>query len=438
MRQLSFVAILIGMFGLAAGCGGDGTDGCTPDCAGVCGGADGCSGTCPDNCVAPETCGGGGTTDVCGQGGCTSDCTGVCGGADGCGDTCPDNCIAPEACGGAGTANVCGEGGCTPACVGACGGSDGCGGTCPDNCCTSPPCYTWEIIATPTAEDISAIWIDENDEVWMATNAAILRFVADSWAPLIPVSDVHRIGGIYRPPGGDLFVGVVAFAPAVGTLMRLADTTLEHYYTIPNCPDEPPMVHGADAEHVYFGCGYYSGFARANTITDEITVDEHFPLDDAYALSPEQVIVVTNSTPRGILLYEGGALANGTTELRLLYDPSAAGGWLMSVWAAEINAIFAASRTAVHWTTDGTEYLAADIGGGSLAGGSLVKIWGASATSVFAVGTNGLAVFYNGVEWTRLELPSGSLDLAGIAADSQGDVWIVGAAGTLLKGTHLF
>lgn len=66
----------------------------------------GCGSECADECVAPETCGGGGETDVCG---CTPDCAGKCGGSDGCYGTCPDNCVAPETCGGGGAENVCGE-----------------------------------------------------------------------------------------------------------------------------------------------------------------------------------------------------------------------------------------------------------------------------------------------------------------------------------------
>ena len=74
---------------------------CTPSCAGKCGGVDSCGGTCPDNCVAPQTCGGGGTTNVCG---CTPGCAGKCGGAsDGCTGTCPDPCNSHGSC----SAGVC-------------------------------------------------------------------------------------------------------------------------------------------------------------------------------------------------------------------------------------------------------------------------------------------------------------------------------------------
>ncbi|MBI5529856.1 MAG: SUMF1/EgtB/PvdO family nonheme iron enzyme, partial [Deltaproteobacteria bacterium] len=79
---------------------------CVADCSGKCGGDDGCGGTCLDNCDLPQTCGGGGTENVCG---CTPDCAGKCGGDDGCGGKCPDNCVAPDTCGGGGTQNVCGN-----------------------------------------------------------------------------------------------------------------------------------------------------------------------------------------------------------------------------------------------------------------------------------------------------------------------------------------
>jgi len=67
-------------------------------------------------CTAPDTCGGGGTPNQCGNDGCietTCEAAGAeCGPiADGCGDTidCGD-CILPETCGGNGTPNVCGGG----------------------------------------------------------------------------------------------------------------------------------------------------------------------------------------------------------------------------------------------------------------------------------------------------------------------------------------
>lgn len=43
---------------------------CAPSCVGRCGGSDGCVGSCPNNCVSPQTCGGGGTPNVCGSPAC--------------------------------------------------------------------------------------------------------------------------------------------------------------------------------------------------------------------------------------------------------------------------------------------------------------------------------------------------------------------------------
>ncbi len=78
---------------------------------------DGCGGTLDcGTCTAPETCGGGGTPNVCGSA-CSprtcADAGASCGSIDdGCGETrdC-GTCAAPETCGGGGTPNVCGTGG---------------------------------------------------------------------------------------------------------------------------------------------------------------------------------------------------------------------------------------------------------------------------------------------------------------------------------------
>ncbi|MEI7452145.1 MAG: fibrobacter succinogenes major paralogous domain-containing protein [Candidatus Falkowbacteria bacterium] len=61
---------------------------CVPNCSGKCGGTDGCSGTCTNNCSGHETCGGGGTQNVCG---CTAVQTQPSAGTD-CRASLNDNC----------------------------------------------------------------------------------------------------------------------------------------------------------------------------------------------------------------------------------------------------------------------------------------------------------------------------------------------------------
>ncbi|MFH0903487.1 MAG: formylglycine-generating enzyme family protein [Pseudomonadota bacterium] len=125
-------------------------DGCTPtsctsekkNCGTI---SDGCGKSLDcGSCIWPESCGGGGTANVCG---CTPTTTCEAAGAecgtldDGCGGKLDcGTCIAPEACGGGGTPNVCG---CTPTtCEAAdaeCGTvSDGCGRTLSCRGCAPP------------------------------------------------------------------------------------------------------------------------------------------------------------------------------------------------------------------------------------------------------------------------------------------------------------
>jgi hypothetical protein len=131
-------------------CGGGGTPnvcGCTPttcmaqgkNCGSI---SNGCGGTLNCGmCGAPNTCGGGGTANVCGctPMGCgTKNCGTIsdgCGGTPSCG-----TCMLPQTCGGSGTANVCG---CTPTTCAAqgknCGAiADGCGSTLVCGACVSP------------------------------------------------------------------------------------------------------------------------------------------------------------------------------------------------------------------------------------------------------------------------------------------------------------
>ena len=134
--------------------GGTGGNGCTPttcvaqgkNCGAL---SDGCNSTLQcGTCSGQETCGGGGTANVCGVGTCTPNTCAAqgknCGSiGDGCGGTLAcGQCSSPQTCGGGGTPNVCGNT-CTPTTCSAqsknCGSiPDGCGGTLNCGQCTSP------------------------------------------------------------------------------------------------------------------------------------------------------------------------------------------------------------------------------------------------------------------------------------------------------------
>lgn len=109
----------------SGGGGGDGGTTCVPKTCQTAGAncgqvADGCGGLTPNcgSCTAPQICGGGGVSNVCGGGVvCTpKTCQSVganCGQvADGCGGLTPNcgTCTSPQICGGGGVANVCGGG----------------------------------------------------------------------------------------------------------------------------------------------------------------------------------------------------------------------------------------------------------------------------------------------------------------------------------------
>jgi hypothetical protein len=129
--------------------------------AGFCGFVpDGCGGevkNCATECTNGDTCGGGGTPDVCGQGSTqtctartTADCGTTCGPiSDGCGGTVNcGGCSAPATCGGGGTPGQCGAPACQPrACAdfqATCGSiPDGCGATL--DCNQNGGCGTNEI-----------------------------------------------------------------------------------------------------------------------------------------------------------------------------------------------------------------------------------------------------------------------------------------------------
>jgi hypothetical protein len=170
-------------------CGGGGTAnvcGCTPTtCVALgknCGTIpDGCGSTLDcGTCTLPESCDGAGTANVCG---CTpTTCAALdknCGAvANGCGaDLSCGTCTLPDSCGGGGTANVCG---CTPiSCVDLpCGGSNGCGVTCPRLPSCGGGCFvagTRIAMADGTTEPIDAVRPGESVRAY---DAATGSFVA--------------------------------------------------------------------------------------------------------------------------------------------------------------------------------------------------------------------------------------------------------------------
>jgi hypothetical protein len=110
--------------------------------------ADGCGGEiedCATECTGDETCGGGGTPDVCGEGDVTcirrtiADCADTCGPiSDGCGDTIDcGGCSGDETCGGGGEPGVCGAPACEPR---SCDDFGANCGTIPDGCGETLPC----------------------------------------------------------------------------------------------------------------------------------------------------------------------------------------------------------------------------------------------------------------------------------------------------------
>ncbi len=166
--------------------------------------SDGCGGTLNcGTCSGSNSCGGGGTANVCGSPACTpTTCAAQganCGNLpDGCGGTLNcGTCSGSNSCGGGGTPNVCGAT-CYPwtcADQGAkCGNvSDGCGGTlncgnCPSGqSCSSNVCTG----STPSSSNLWAITIDDPwthvgdivDAIGSLAQPMTTRIVFDEWQP---------------------------------------------------------------------------------------------------------------------------------------------------------------------------------------------------------------------------------------------------------------
>jgi hypothetical protein len=123
---------------------------------------------------------------------------------------------------------------------------------------------------------------------------------------------------------------------------------------------------------------------------------------------------------------ERGAMAYDGSEWRSL--EFAGGTYLVSVWAASENDVFALGGplygTSRLFRYNGSAWSEMDCPPDVY----LQDLWGSSAVDVYGVGSHGSMIHYNGTEWTRVDLPviANDINFEGVFGSSTVDVYAVG------------
>jgi hypothetical protein len=130
----------------------------------------------------------------------------------------------------------------------------------------------------------------------------------------------------------------------------------------------------------------------------------------------------------GVILHKDGA---GWHDL----TPAGAAGAFFKVWGARSDAVFICGQLGALWRWDGVALSSQASGVGRA---PLFTVAGSAVDDVYAVGglANAIVLHFDGSAWSRVTDPllDAAPGLAGVAVDRDGTVFVVGAAGTKLRG----
>lgn len=368
------------------------------------------------------------------EGGCTPDCGArECGPVpNGCGSSC-GSCEATDVCNV--ETGIC-EGGCTPDCgARVCGPiPNGCGDSCgecnaPAQCNAAGECLLGWVIEAD-ANDLGISWLTGihgfgTDDVWAVGDVGILHRQNDVWAlETAPLTEADSVNDIWGP------------SPDV--LYAAADTLDNHWtglvlsYT--NGVWERDSFGYIDHPHFGIwgnGTGDVWMVGREGLIAhdDGTGWDQVHPgvnisnsLRAVWGMNQDYIWIVG---AYGTILYS----YNG--EWGIDYADSPTNDHLYDLWGSSDEDIWAvgSNGTIVHY--NGNKYDMWD-SESSPTDEHLYGICGSAADEIWAVGANGAVLYYNGVNWLQLPPPT-SYQLNECRINDQGQIWIVGEAGIIIR-----
>jgi hypothetical protein len=366
------------------------------------------------------------------EGSCTPDC-GVreCGPVpNGCGSSCGE-CIAPEVC----NQNtwMCDEG-CTPDCgVRECGPvPNGCGDSCgacdaPAVCSAAGQCqFDWVIEAEPNALGLSwltGIYGFGTDDIWAVGDVGIVHRQNGVWelenAPLTEDDSVNDIWGptpdlLYAAAdsSGTYWDGLI-LEYANGSWARVEDGIVLN-----------PLqgVWGSGPQDIWM-------VGREGTIVnnDGTGWERIYPIsvgdEGFYAVWGSDPGIFWMAGSYGALYYDyyGSCGQVGAPTNEHLYDLWGTG--MENVWAVGNNGTILHYDGNLNNTWDSVSSPTDDC---------LYGICGSAADDTWAVGANGTVLYYDGESWQQLPPPT-SYQLNECWINDQGQIWIVGEAGIIIR-----
>lgn len=400
---------------------------------------DGCGGTLScGSCTQPETCGGGGTVNVCGQGGCSETdaqlCTRMgrdCGtitALDLCGMTrqvACGSCSGSETCGGGGTPNVCGAA-CVPesdsaVCArygkscdsftgadncgasrtvncGSCTGGNTCGGGGTPNVCGQSGCTseTNSAFCSRLTKNCGVVTANDNCGVSRSVNCGTctspMTCGSTNVCACVPETDAEFCTRLA------LNCGSVTGSDNCG-----------QQRTVANCGT---CSGGQLCTNNSCGCGTCGANAHCDATAQACVCDSGY-LGDGQSC--------------GLQSRCEGRVESATGDY-CHYSPVAAGSYFNDVYGASSSSVFAVSDTAI-FRFDGSRWFVESTTPNASA------VWASSATDAWAVSSDGFVLHRTATGWSNIT-PEAGLAYYGVWGSSANDVWVVGSYfnGTAFEG----
>ncbi|HUJ61847.1 MAG TPA: hypothetical protein VLX92_25255 [Kofleriaceae bacterium] len=306
----------------------------------------------------------------------------------------------------------------------------------------APPGH-WAAMTSNTELDLFSVWGSSPDAVWAVgfQNVAVFYDGTEWEVRSLPASVTGVSLGPVRGTGpDDVYLladeQVLRFDGASWT--QIADLSSQ-----PVCDLGQPMGMSVPPQP---GAGAYVGCFQIEEVAAPLAL---------YHVAPDGTVAqVVSTTVDAACIGWDGVLARASDDILLAGCPgqrwdgsqltplgSGAGPAVTAFWSASPQVMFASDR---NYNGGGDSRLASWSGAdwawlSTGFSGTLDGVSGTSGTRVMGVGSDassaGKIVLYDGTGITDAVLPAGTPTLAGIWAAPDGEVFAVGAAGTILHGT---